>query len=85
MFFGNSRMWRFKIIWFYYEQYGKNQYKKNAHNQHNSVLKVLRLIADPLITPLIFIFLFCREKAHDSKELSRENPKRCRGSRITTN
>ena len=49
------------------------------------MLKVLRLIADPLITPLIFIFLFSHEKAHDSKELSRENPKPCRGSRITTN
>ena len=36
------------------------------------------------IIPLIFIFLSCREKAHDSKEFSCENSKpRCE-SQITT-
>ena len=30
---------------------------------------------DPLIILLIFIFLFCREKACDNKEFSRENSK----------
>ena len=55
--------------------------RKNAHNQHNSVLKVLRqlsyylYVAYPLTIPLIFIFLSCREMAHDSKELTRENSK----------
>ena len=28
---------------------------------------------DPLIIPLVFIFLPCREKAHDSNEFCREN------------
>ena len=31
-----------------------------------------------------FIFLTCREKAHDNKELSRENSKPRRESRIKT-
>ena len=31
-----------------------------------------------------FIFLSCREKAHDNKEFSRENSKPCRESRIMT-
>ena len=29
---------------------------------------------------MIFIFLFCREKAHDNEEFSRENSKPCRKS-----
>ena len=33
---------------------------------------------------MIFIFLSCREKAHDNKEFSRENSKPRRKSRITT-
>ena len=32
-------------------------------------------VTNPLIIPLIFIFLSCREKAHDNRELSRENSK----------
>ena len=33
---------------------------------------------DALTVPLIFIFLFCCEKAHDNEEFSRENSKsRC--------
>ena len=36
-----------------------------------------------MVIPLIFIFLSCREKARDNKELSRENSKDCRESRIT--
>ena len=55
--------------------------RKNAHNQHNSVLKVLRqlsyylYVTNPLIIPLIFIFLSCREMACDSKEFTYENSK----------
>ena len=30
-------------------------------------------VTDPLIIPLVFIFLPCREKAHDSNEFCREN------------
>ena len=41
-------------------------------------------VADPLIIPMIFIFLSCREKAHDEKEFGRENSKPCRELRITT-
>ena len=53
----------FKISWLESEQYGKNQYKKRKHKQHSSVFKVLRELSfylnviDPLIIPLIFIFL----------------------------
>ena len=32
-------------------------------------------VADPLIIPMIFIFLSCREEAHDGKEFGRENSK----------
>ena len=42
----------FKISWLDCEQYGKNQYL-NATN--------------PLITPMIFIFFSCYEKAHNNK------------------
>ena len=41
-------------------------------------------VTDPLIIPLIFFFLSCREKAHDKKEFSREDSKPRRESRITT-
>ena len=34
--------------------------------------------------PLTFIFLPCREKAHDNKEFSRENSKLCHELRIMT-
>ena len=33
---------------------------------------------------MIFIFLSCREKAHDKKEFTRENSKPRRESRIAT-
>ena len=33
---------------------------------------------------MVFIFLFCREKAHDNEEFSRENSKPRRESQITT-
>ena len=33
---------------------------------------------------MIFIFLFCHEKAHDNEEFSRENSKPCRKSLIMT-
>ena len=44
----------------------KNQDKKKERNQHRSVLKLLYYsnTKDPLIIPLIFIFLSCCEKAH---------------------
>ena len=32
----------FKIGWLDCEEYGKNQYKKEEHKQHNSMSKVLR-------------------------------------------
>ena len=86
MFFGKI----FKIIWLYCEQYGKNKYKKKEQKQYNSLFKILRSLSyylnvtDPLIIPLIFVFLSCCEKAHDSKEFSRENSKPRRESRITT-
>ena len=35
----------------------------------------LLTVTDPLITPMLFIFLSCYEKAHDNKEFSLENPK----------
>ena len=35
-------------------------------------------VTDPLIISLIFIFLSCREKAHDNKKFSHENSKPCR-------
>ena len=41
-------------------------------------------VTDPLIIPLIFIFLSCREKAHDNEVFSHENLKPHRKSRITT-
>ena len=41
-------------------------------------------VTDPLIIPMIFVFLSCREKAIDNKEFSCENSKPCRESRITT-
>ena len=41
-------------------------------------------VTDPLIIPLIFIFLLCREKAHDNKEFSHENSKSCCESQIMT-
>ena len=64
---------------------------KKEYNQHNSVLEMLTLLSyflnvtDPLITPLIFIFLsFCREKSHDNKESSHKNSKAHCESQITT-
>ena len=39
---------------------------------------------DPLIIPLIFIFLSCHENAHDNKVFSSENSKPRTESRITT-
>ena len=71
MFFASSRLRFFKISWHNYEQYGKDQHKKKEHNQHSSVFKVLT------ITPMIFIFLSCCEKAHDNNEFSHDNSKPC--------
>ena len=68
----------------------ENKYKKKEQKQYNSLFKILRSLSyylnvtDPLIIPLIFVFLSCCEKAHDSKEFSRENSKPRRESRITT-
>ena len=33
---------------------------------------------------MVFIFLSCREEAHDNEEISRENSKHRRESQITT-
>ena len=73
-----------------FEQYGKKQYKKKEHNQQSVMIKVLWQLSyylnvtDPLIIPLIFLLLSCREKAHDNKEFSHENSKPCHESQITT-
>ena len=62
--------------------------KKKEHNQHNkqNLVKIIYYfnITDALIIPMIFIFLPCREKAHDDEEFSRKNLKPCHESRITT-
>ena len=42
------------------KEYGKNQYKKRELSQLSYDLNV----TDPLIIPLIFMFLSWREKAH---------------------
>ena len=55
-----------------------------------NVFKVLRYLSyylnvtESLIISLIFIFLSCREKAHDNKEFNHENLRPRRESRITT-
>ena len=54
------------------------------------MFKVLRQLSyylnlsDPLIIPLIFIFLSYHEKANDNKEFSRKNSKPRRESGIMT-
>ena len=91
MFFTKSRDTFFKIIWMaWLWTIGKTRYKKNEHNQHSSVFKVLRShsyslnVTDSLLIPVIFIFLSCCEKAHNNKGLSREILKPCCESWITT-
>ena len=42
MIFENSRIRFFKISWFDCGQCEKNQYKIKEHNQHSSMLKMLR-------------------------------------------
>ena len=80
----------FKISGLDCELYGENKYKKKEHNKRSLVFKVLRQLsyylnfAGPLIIPMIFIFVSCREKAHDNKEFSRENSKPRRESRLKT-
>ena len=81
MFFGNSRKKLFKISWLDCEQYGENKRKRNTIN----IVRSSTQFTDPLIIPLIFIFLPCHEKAHDSKESSRENSKPRRESRTLNN
>ena len=54
------------------------EYKEKEHNQHSSVIKVLRQLSNfsgSLIIPIILIFLSCWEKAHNNKVFSRENSK----------
>ena len=52
--------------------------------QSVTITVILLNVTDPLITPIIFIVLFCSEKAHNYKEFSRKNSKpRCE-SRITS-
>ena len=70
MFFQNLRIQLFGLNWY-----------EKRNKQHSSVFKVWKWISyclngiDPLIIPLIFIFLPCCEKAHDNKEFSHENSK----------
>ena len=62
--------------------------KRNTIN--SSVLKVLRQLSyylnvtDPLIIPMIQIFLSCHEEAHDNKEFGQENSKPPHESQIMT-
>ena len=58
--FGNSRLGFSWIILLDCKEYGKNQYKKRELSQLSYDLNV----TDPLIIPLIFMFLSWREKAH---------------------
>ena len=83
MFFENLRIIFFKISWLDCEQYGKNHYKKRTQSillrvQSVKITFILLEVTDPLLIPLIFLYLSCREKANDSKEFSRES------RRITT-
>ena len=43
--------------------------QEKEHNQHSSVLQLSYYlnVKDPLMIPLIFIFLSCCDKAHDNK------------------
>ena len=81
MFFGNSRIRFLKISCLNCGQCGENQYRKKEHNQRGSVFKALRQllyfvnVTDPLIIPMILIFLSCHEKAHDNKEFNHEYSK----------
>ena len=90
MFFENSGIRFFKISWLDCEQYGKNQYKKknnrinNQFNRQRVKITVKESQKTIGIILLSFIFLFCRKKAHDNKDFSRENSAPGRESRITT-
>ena len=64
MFLANSGI-RCKYSWLDCEQYGKNRYKKKEHNQHSSIFSV-RIIADPLIISMIFIFSSSRNNKDSS-------------------
>ena len=78
------------VSWLDCEQYRKNKCKKKEHKQHSSLFEVLRWpsyylnVIDPLIIPLIFIFLSCCENAYDNKKFSHENSKPCCESWIMT-
>ena len=83
MFFENLRINFFKISWLDCEQYGKNHYKKRMQSillrvQSVKITFILLDVTGPLLIPLIFLYLSCREKANDSKEFSRKS------RRITT-
>ena len=81
MFFWFFRIRFLKISCLNCGQCGENQYRKKEHNQHGSVFKALRQLSyfvnvtDPLIIPMILIFLSCHEKAHDNKEFNHEYSK----------
>ena len=83
MFFENLRINFFKISWLDCEQYGKNHYKKKMQSillrvQSVKITFILLDVTGPLLIPLIFLYLSCREKANDSTEFSRKS------RRITT-
>ena len=53
---------------------------KKEHNQHSSVkcydnYSYHSNVTNPLIIPMIFIFLSCHEKVCDNEEFCRENSK----------
>ena len=54
------------------------QYSKCSDNFH-----FYPNVTDPLIIPLIFISLPCRERAHDNNKFCCENENPCRQSQIT--
>ena len=60
-----------------------NQYeKRNTINIGQS--SPYSNVTDPLIIPLIFIFLSCHEKAQDNRKFSNKNLRPCCESHITT-
>ena len=73
-----SRIRFFKISWLGYEQYEKNQYKRNGQNQQFIVQSVMMTFTlfncqRSIDNSIDFDLYFYSEKDHDNKEFSREN------------
>ena len=83
MFFRYSRVRFFEISWRDCEDLWKQSSQEKETININQLSYYLN-VKDPCIIPLIFIFLSCRKKVYDYKELSPENLKFCCESLITT-